>query len=131
MTAYVSVVRELGVDISIPILRPSVFVNEKEHVGLVVHRMFLDVCYADRVLLEQFPLSHGEVRDTQLKHVLGKFVSEYFCDFQVNITAVLPSEAESKLYKASLSFLKHLEETSIKENIPICPMTANAFTISR
>lgn len=59
--AFVGVDQEFGVDFSMPMLKTNVFVKGKSHIGMVVHRQFLDVCFADRLMLQQFPLSHGFV----------------------------------------------------------------------
>lgn len=60
-TAYIPSSEDFGVDFTVPILRTGVFVAGKHYIGLVMHRQFLDVCFTDRVLLQQFPLSHGAV----------------------------------------------------------------------
>lgn len=74
--AYTSVVLDLGVDFTLPILRTGVSVSGKDHIGMVVHRQFLDVCFTDRVLLQQFPLSHGTVSDLTYLSVECVF---YYC----------------------------------------------------
>lgn len=57
---YTSVDQDFGVDISMPSLRP-VIMKGKEKTGIVIHRQFVDICFSDRILLEQFPLSDGTV----------------------------------------------------------------------
>lgn len=62
--AYTSVEHDFGVDFSMDMLKTNVFVKGKSHIGMILHRQFLDVCFSDRVLLQQFPLSQGTVSKT-------------------------------------------------------------------
>lgn len=59
--SYLSVESEFGVDFMVPSLRTGVTLKGRDHVGLVLHRQFVDVCFADSNLLNQFPLSQGWV----------------------------------------------------------------------
>lgn len=61
MPAYSPVTTDFGVDFTLPILRTGLRVDGRDYVGMVLHRQHLDVCFSDRVLLKQFPLSHGSV----------------------------------------------------------------------
>lgn len=61
MGSYIPTEAEAGVDFSFPIFRTNVYFKGKEYLGLTLHRQYLDVCYSDRVLLKQFPLSDGSV----------------------------------------------------------------------
>lgn len=60
-SAYSPVSVDFGVDYTLPIFKTGVVVQSKEYVGLVLHRHHLDVCYTDRVLIQQFPMSRGSV----------------------------------------------------------------------
>lgn len=52
---------DMGVDYSLPVLRSGVTLKNKGYFGLVIHRKYLDLCYADTALLTRFPLSNGGV----------------------------------------------------------------------
>ncbi|KAJ8936612.1 hypothetical protein NQ314_012227 [Rhamnusium bicolor] len=105
--AYSSVDQEFGVDFSLATFKTNVYIKGSYHVGVVVHRQFLDICFSDRVLLRQFPLSHGTV----------------------NITGLLPIDSRKRLHKASLSFSLIKNEVDGKGNLPLCPMEMQAFII--
>lgn len=62
--AFASEEQDFGVDFSMPMLKTNVFVKGKHYIGMILHRQFLDVCFSDRVLLQQFPLSQGSVSGT-------------------------------------------------------------------
>ncbi|XP_060536226.1 alpha-mannosidase 2-like [Cylas formicarius] len=96
---------QLGVDISIPVIRTDVFIKGKFHTGLVLHRQFLDTCFMDKVLAQQFPLSNG----------------------RVNLKSLFPNK--KVLYKSSLSFLTVEKRLDISDDIVICPMDMQAFFI--
>lgn len=52
---------DVGVDYSLPILRSGITVKNKNYFGLVFHRKYLDMCYADKTMITRFPLSTGTV----------------------------------------------------------------------
>ncbi|EFA06316.1 alpha-mannosidase 2 [Tribolium castaneum] len=106
---YLSVESEFGVDFMVPTLRTGVTLKGQDHVGFVLHRQFVDVCFADSTLLKQFPLSQGSV----------------------NISALLPTETGSKLHKTSLSFLLMKNEVNIRGDFVMCPMEIQAFVLQR
>lgn len=58
---YAPVVTPLGVDFTMPSLRSDIYFNGSHYYGVIVHRQHLDVCFVNRVELQQFPLSHGKV----------------------------------------------------------------------
>lgn len=106
--AYAPVLAPLAVDFSLSSLRTDIYFDGSYYYGLIIHRQLLDVCFADKILLQQFPLSHGKV----------------------NILKLLPN-AGGKCYKASISFLFMKEAHDVKEDVAICPMEAQAFLMSR
>ncbi|KAJ8963436.1 hypothetical protein NQ318_018916 [Aromia moschata] len=112
--AYTAVEQEFGVDFALPTLRLNVYVKGRSHTGFVIYRQFVDVCYADRVLLQQFPLSEGTV--TRIEET-------------VNISALLPIDSSKRLHKSSLSFLLVKNEVDGKGNLPLCPMEVQAFVV--
>jgi alpha-mannosidase II len=107
--SYLSVESEFGVDFMLPTLRTGVTLKGRDHVGFVLHRQFVDVCFSDRVLLKQFPLSQGTV----------------------NVSSLLTTEVASKMYKTSLSFLLMKNEVHIKGDLIMCPMEVEAFILQR
>lgn len=61
-SGYSAIQNDLGVDVTVPFLQTGITINRKEdNIGLVLFRQNLDTCYSDRLLLQQFPLSHGMV----------------------------------------------------------------------
>lgn len=60
---YAPVIAPFGVDYSIASLRNDVYFNGTYYYGVVIHRQHLDVCYVNRVMLQQFKLSHGKVNE--------------------------------------------------------------------
>ncbi|KAF5280266.1 hypothetical protein FQR65_LT03074 [Abscondita terminalis] len=105
---YSPVTYDLGVDFTIPSLRADVSINGREYIGITVQRQYLDVCFSDRILLEQFPLSHGSVK----------------------IKSILPNiPDEAVLYKALLSFLNIKEKVNISSDLEMCPMDIQAFAL--
>lgn len=50
---------------------------------------------------------------------------------QANISGLLSTEVDSKLYKTSLSFLLLKNEVHIKSDFPMCPMEIQAFVLQR
>lgn len=78
--AFTSVEQEFGVDFSMSMLRTNVIVKGKRHIGMVLHRQFLDVCFSDRVLLQQFPLSQGTVSSTLYTTLIYDILSRLFID---------------------------------------------------
>lgn len=59
---YSAVTDDLGVDFSMPILQTKIVArNYDDNIGMVLHRQLVDVCFSDKSLLQQFPLSHGTV----------------------------------------------------------------------
>nr|XP_023028594.1 alpha-mannosidase 2-like [Leptinotarsa decemlineata] len=105
--AYTFVKQEIGVDISMPILKNNVFVKGTPHVGLVVHRQFLDICFSDQAFFQQFRLSEGVV----------------------NVSNLIPGDMNKKLYKTSLSFLTVGTQVDLNGNQEICPMKMQAFIL--
>ncbi|KAK9722744.1 Alpha mannosidase middle domain [Popillia japonica] len=100
---------DVGVDYSLPILRSGITVKNKNYFGLVFHRKYLDMCYADKTMITRFPLSTGTV----------------------NVTELLPAQSNSKLNEASLSFLLMKSPVDIKGTISVCPMDTKAFLLHR
>lgn len=58
---YTPVSKDIGVDISVPSLKTNVLVDNREYLAAIFHRKHLDLCFTDKVLLQQFPLSDGSV----------------------------------------------------------------------
>lgn len=106
---YTPMSTDFGVDFSLSSLKTGVTLHNKDYIGLVINRQFLDVCFTDAVQLKQFPLSHGTV----------------------NISTVLPTHEYSKLNQASLSFLFMKNAVDLKGDIPVCPMETLAFLLHR
>lgn len=52
---------EFGVDFNVATLRTGVLINGQKHIGIVINRQFFDLCFADTLLLKEFPLSQGSV----------------------------------------------------------------------
>ncbi|RZC36724.1 alpha-mannosidase 2 [Asbolus verrucosus] len=107
--SYLSVQTEFGVDFVVATLRTGITIKGRDHVGFVLQRQFIDVCFSDRELLKRFPLSQGSV----------------------NVSGLLPTEVGSKLYKTSLSFLLMKNEIHIKGDLLMCPMEIQAFILQR
>lgn len=61
LPAYSPVTTDFGVDFTLPSLRTGLAIDEKNYIGVVLQRQHLDLCFADRILLQQFPLSDGKV----------------------------------------------------------------------
>lgn len=60
--SYSPTTDDFGVDFTVPILRTAVVANTyDDNIGLIIHRQQLDTCFADKMMLQQFPLSHGTV----------------------------------------------------------------------
>lgn len=97
--------QDFGVDISIPLFKRNVHFKNNTYTGLVIHREFLNTCYADRKILEQFPLSDGSV----------------------DISALIPINSERKIHRTSLSFLFIKNEVNLKDKLQICPMEMQAY----
>lgn len=100
---------DMGVDYALVSLRTGILVQGKEYVGAVLHRAYVDMCYVDRVMVRQFPISDGSV----------------------NLTEILPSTIKSKMNKATLSFLKVLDAVDVAKPIEMCPMDINAYVLHR
>ncbi|KAF2897124.1 hypothetical protein ILUMI_09045 [Ignelater luminosus] len=110
LPAYSPVTTDFGVDFTLPSLRTGLTIDEKNYIGVVLQRQHLDLCFADRILLQQFPLSDGKI----------------------NISAILPPlEEQVKLNKSSLSFLHIKEGVDIRSVISMCPMDIQAFVLKR
>lgn len=110
LPVYTPVFNDLGVDFTVPSLRAGVLINGKEYIGAIFQRQHLDVCFSDRILLQQFPLSHGTV----------------------NIRSILPNLPENAtLNKALLSFLNVKENIKLNSDIEMCPMDIQAFVLHR
>ncbi|KAB0803931.1 hypothetical protein PPYR_00901 [Photinus pyralis] len=108
--AYLPVTHDFGVDFTVPSLRTGIEVNGKEYVGVIVQRQHLDVCFSDRVLLQQFPLSHGTV----------------------NLKSLLPPLPEGvALHKSLLSFLNIGSKILLNSDIEMCPMDIQAYVLDR
>lgn len=60
-STYSGVETDFGVDFVLPFLRTGITLKGKDHVGFALHRQFVDVCFAGKDQLKQFPLSHGAV----------------------------------------------------------------------
>lgn len=60
-TAYAPVIATFGVDFTLPSLRSDIYFNGTYYYGATIHRHNLDVCYLNKITLQQFPLSHGKV----------------------------------------------------------------------
>ncbi|XP_017776581.1 PREDICTED: alpha-mannosidase 2 [Nicrophorus vespilloides] len=109
-TGYTPITTEFGVDMGLSSLKTGVILDNKEYLGMILHRKYLDICFSDRVLLKQFPLSDGTV----------------------NISGILPpSVANSKINRAPLTFLSIQESVDVQKKIPICPMDTKAFLLHR
>lgn len=63
---YVPVATPFGVDFTMSSLRSDIYFNDSYYYGVVIHRQHLDVCFVNRVMLQQFPLSYGKVGSKQL-----------------------------------------------------------------
>lgn len=100
-----TLIEDFGVDFSMPVLKTNVRINGGNYFGVVVYRQFLDVCFADKDLLLQFPLSEGSV----------------------SLTTLVPMNRHKRLQKASLSFLRLRNLIGIEESINVCPMEMQAF----
>lgn len=107
MGSYVPTESEPGVDFSFPIFRTNVYFKGKEYLGLTIHRQYLDVCFSDRVLLKQFPLSDGSIR----------------------IADILPGLSSARMYNTSLTYLWKKGELDIKNSISLCPMNLQTLLI--
>ncbi|KAJ8977950.1 hypothetical protein NQ317_008141 [Molorchus minor] len=101
--AYTTVDHEFGVDFSFA-YPPT----ERLHKRKIVYGFGRpsSIC-RHRVLLQQFPLSHGTV----------------------NITGLLALDPSKRLHKSSLSFSLVKNEVDGKGNLPMCPMEMQAFVI--
>lgn len=108
-TAYAPVIAPFGVDFTLASLRSDVYFNGTYFYGAVVHRQHLDVCYVNRVTLQQFPLSHGKV----------------------NILRLLSNGITTKGYKTSLSYLAIKNTQDFTNDIAFCPMEVQAFLMRR
>ncbi|XP_044745943.1 alpha-mannosidase 2 [Coccinella septempunctata] len=107
MPSYIPTEIEMGIDFSVPALRTNVYFKGKEYLGLILHRQYLDVCFSDRVLLQQFPLSDGSV----------------------NVADFLPGLSSARAYNTSLTYLWKKGELDIKQEISLCPMNLQALLI--
>lgn len=109
-SSYSHTSAEFGIDYVLAALKTGIFVKNKEYVGMILHRKHLDTCFMDQKSLEQFPLSHGTV----------------------NIKNILPtSSTNSKLNKATLTFLEILESIDVASDISLCPMDVQAYLLHR
>ncbi|KAL3288965.1 hypothetical protein HHI36_003408 [Cryptolaemus montrouzieri] len=107
MPSFIGSDSEPGVDISLPSFRSTVYFKGKEYMGLILHRQYLDVCFSDRVLLKQFPLSHGSI----------------------NMALLLPGLSSTRMIRTSLTYLWKKEEIDVKKDITLCPMELQAFIL--
>ncbi|CAG9818669.1 unnamed protein product [Phaedon cochleariae] len=105
---YTSTKEEVGVDILMPSLRSNIHVKGSSHLGAVIYRQFLDVCFADESVLQRFPLSDGTL----------------------NISSLLPLDAKKKVYETALSFTSVRKEINWRENLQLCPMDMRAYIFS-
>lgn len=59
--SYSPVRVEFGIDFTLASLRPNVIIDGNYGTGIVLHRQYLDYCFADLTLLKRFPISSGTV----------------------------------------------------------------------
>lgn len=61
--SFTSTIDDFGVEYSLPILRSNVVSpKHNNNIGLVFHRTYFDMCYSNKQVLQNFPLSNGKVR---------------------------------------------------------------------
>lgn len=59
---YYTKSEHLGLDFTISSLRSAVYAQKTgNNIGLVINRQYLDTCFKDEDLLDEFPLSSGTV----------------------------------------------------------------------
>ncbi|CAG9830162.1 unnamed protein product [Diabrotica balteata] len=106
--SYYVPMEDFGVDYAMPLLKSNVTTPRgNSDIGIVLHRQFLDLCFGDRELLEQFPLSDG----------------------RVSIDGLVPAGRLKNISQASLSFLQLNRDVKVENPINICPMEMKAFVV--
>ncbi|CAG9854790.1 unnamed protein product [Phyllotreta striolata] len=98
-----SLTRDFGVDVSMPVFSSNLRANKDSPIGLVLRREFLNTCYGDRRLFEEFPLSDGTVN---LHSLVG---------------------GDKALRRSSLSFGSVKSEEGVDKMLRLCPMDVQAF----
>lgn len=122
--SYIPVSHGFGVDFSMPVLRTGIVMRRKKHIGLMLHRQFVDLCFSDKALVQRFPISDGTVIKS-----LSYFekICYYLFHLQVNISNIIPIDNSRKLYKSTLSFLLVKGEVDGRSDIPMCPMEMQSY----
>lgn len=104
---YTMVKEGFSVDFAMTSLRSDVKIKNKQYIGFVLHRQFIDTCFGDESLFKQFPLGTGSV----------------------NISALIPIDISRKMHKTSLTFLLKKNEVHSRSNLELCPMEMQAFVV--